>query len=198
MIVGEELADLVRGRVADRVGQVDRRGAGVDRRFDDPAEEIAIAARRILRRKLHIVGELPRAARRRRRSASRHCLARDAQLALEVQIRRGEERVDPRAARPARARAPPRRCPAAGSGRARRSPAAAPRAPPAASPSASAGEAIGKPASMMSTPSASSARAMRQLGRHVHRKAGRLLAVAQRGVEDDDRVVASWLMVAQL
>ena len=37
----EELADLVRRRVADRVGQVDRRAAGVDDRLDDAAQEVA-------------------------------------------------------------------------------------------------------------------------------------------------------------
>ena len=60
--VREELADLVGHGVADRVGQVDRRRAGGDHRLDDPAQEVAIAARRILGRKLHIVGELAGAA----------------------------------------------------------------------------------------------------------------------------------------
>ena len=52
--------------------------------------------------------------------------------------------------------------------------------------SASAGDAIGKPASMMSTPSASSARAICTLAGTSSEKPGGLLAVAQRGVEDDD------------
>ena len=57
MISAKKSRDLVGRRVADRVGQVDGRAAGGDDRLDDAAQEIAIAARRILRRKLHIVGE---------------------------------------------------------------------------------------------------------------------------------------------
>src|SRR5260221_402439 len=64
--------------------------------FDNAAEEVAIAARRILRRKLHIVGEAARELHgvHRRREA---LLARDAQLGREVQVRRGEKRVNARA-----------------------------------------------------------------------------------------------------
>ena len=65
--VGEEGAGFVRRGVADRVRQVDRRGAFADDRLDDAAQEIGIAPRRVLRRKLHIVGELPGEANRRRR-----------------------------------------------------------------------------------------------------------------------------------
>ena len=184
--LGEELADVVRRRVADRVGQVDRRGAVGDRRFDDAAQEIAIAPRRILRRKLHIVGEA--AGRGATPSIDRleARLARDAQLALEVQIGGREERVDARPlGRLERARrlfdvlrpAPRQR---------RDDRAAALRARPGAPLRSRPATRSGSPASMMSTPSASSARAMRQLRRHVHREAGRLLAVAERGVEDDD------------
>ena len=68
----EELADVLRRRVADRVRQVDRRRAGVDRRLDDAAQEVAIAARRILRRKLHIVGEAARASATPSTICSRH------------------------------------------------------------------------------------------------------------------------------
>ena len=53
--VGEHALDIVRQRVADSVGQVDRRGAGVHRRFGDLAEEGQVAARRILGRELHVV-----------------------------------------------------------------------------------------------------------------------------------------------
>ena len=54
--------------------------------------------------------------------------------------------------------------------------------------SESAGEAIGNPASMMSTPSASSARAIASLAVTSSEIAGRLLAVAEGRVEDDDAV----------
>ena len=42
-------------RVADGVGQVDGRGAGVHRRFGDLAQELEVAARRVLRRELDVV-----------------------------------------------------------------------------------------------------------------------------------------------
>ena len=57
--------------------------------------------------------------------------------------------------------------------------------------SKSPGEAIGKPASMMSTPSSASLRAMRSFSGTVMLQPGRLLAVAQRGVEDEYAVVGS-------
>ena len=50
-------------------------------------------------------------------------------------------------------------------------------------------EAIGKPASMTSTPISSSRSATSSFSSQRHGGAGRLLAVAQRGVEDDDAVV---------
>ena len=59
-----------------------------------------------------------------------------------------------------------------------------PPAPPPGSASKSPGEAIGKPASMMSTPSRASCCADLDLLARVQRAARRLLAVAERGVED--------------
>ena len=50
-------------------------------------------------------------------------------------------------------------------------------------------EAIGKPASMMSTPISSSSSATCELLFQGHGGAGRLLAVAQGGVEDQDAVL---------
>ena len=155
---GEELAGFVRRRVADRVRQVDGGRAFADDRLDHAAQEVAVAPGRILRRKLHIVGELPREANRRDGQLEAR-LARDAQLARQMQIGGREEGVDARARgrleRARRlfdvlraARGPARRSSAAGSRRAIWRTA-----------SESAAEAIGKPASMMSTPSASRARA---------------------------------------
>ena len=96
----EHALDVVRQRVADGVGQVDGGGAGVDRRFGDLAQEIQIAARRILGRKLHVVaigarvrhggGDLLEALR-----------ARDAQLVFEMNVGGGEKHVN---ARPRRLR----------------------------------------------------------------------------------------------
>ena len=50
--------------------------------------------------------------------------------------------------------------------------------------------AIGKPASSTSTPSSARVSAMRSFFVDVHGEAGRLFAVAQGGVEDDDAVGA--------
>ena len=54
--------------------------------------------------------------------------------------------------------------------------------------SKSPGEAIGKPASMTSTPRSREGAGHLELLGEVHAAAGRLLAVAQRGVEDEDAV----------
>ncbi len=90
---GEEVADLVRRGVADRVRQVHRGRAGVDDRLDHPAQEVEVAARGVLGRELHVGRVAPGEAHRfdRRLQA---LLARHPQLGLQVQIRGGDERVD--------------------------------------------------------------------------------------------------------
>ena len=98
--VGEHALDIGRQRVADSVGQVDRGRAGVHRRFGDLAQEVQIAARRILRRELDVVAIGAR-VRDRRRDLRQALLAADAQLVFEVNVRRGEEHVN---ARPRRLR----------------------------------------------------------------------------------------------
>ncbi len=55
--VGEELAQFVGRGVADGVRQIDGRRAGGDHLLDDAAQEIAIAAGCILRRKFDVVGK---------------------------------------------------------------------------------------------------------------------------------------------
>ena len=92
---GEEFARFVRRRVADRVRQVDGRGARRDDRLDDAAQEIRIRPRRILRRELHIVGELPRQADGvdRRLEAG---FARHPELGGQVQVGGRQKRVDAR------------------------------------------------------------------------------------------------------
>ena len=57
---GEEVADLVRRRVADRVRQIDRRRTGLNHTFDDAPEELRIAPGRIFGRELHVISERPR------------------------------------------------------------------------------------------------------------------------------------------
>ncbi len=91
--VREELAHFVRREVADRVGQVDGRAAGVDHRLDHPAEKIAVGASCVLGGKLHIVGMSPRQldAVHRRGQAF---VTGHAQLGREVQIRRRQKRAN--------------------------------------------------------------------------------------------------------
>ena len=55
----EEGSDLVRRGIADRVRQVDRRGACVDNRSTTRQQEVGIAAGRVLGRKLDVVCEPP-------------------------------------------------------------------------------------------------------------------------------------------
>ena len=170
--------------VADGVRQVDRRRAGGDGRLDDAAQEIAIAARGVLRRKLHIVGELPGAADPVDDLLEAR-LARDAQLALEVQIRGREERVD---ARPLGRLERARRFldvlrPAAGQRRDHRAPHLGRNLPRRFG----IGRRRDREAGLDDVDAERVERpGQRQLGGHVHREAGRLLAVAERRVEDDD------------
>jgi hypothetical protein len=89
----EERADFVRRGVAHRIRKIDRRTPGRDHRFDDATEELEIAPRRILRRKLHIVGIAPGLPNR-RNGRVEACLSRDPQLALQVEIGGRNERMD--------------------------------------------------------------------------------------------------------
>src|SRR5262245_59652930 len=50
--VAEAPGDLLRRRVAHRVGDVDGAGAGVDGRLDDVAHEVEVGARAVLGREL--------------------------------------------------------------------------------------------------------------------------------------------------
>ena len=94
----KNVADLVRHREADRVGQIHRGAAGGDDGFDHAAEKIHVAARRILGRELHVVGVLTRLANRGHRRLEAPLL-RHAELALEVQVGGRDERVDAAARR---------------------------------------------------------------------------------------------------
>ena len=106
----EERADFVGRRVADGVGQVDRLAPGRDHRLDDAAQEVRIAARRVLRRKLHVVGvTCARGGRpppRRRGSASRVMRSLRSRWRSEVAMKTWMRR----AARPARAPSRRARC----------------------------------------------------------------------------------------
>ena len=54
-----QFAILVRRRVTDSVGDIERRRAGRDRDTEHLAEKLAVGARRIFRRKLHVVDKRP-------------------------------------------------------------------------------------------------------------------------------------------
>ena len=97
-IAVKKVADLVRNGEADGVGQVDRRAPGRDDGFDDAAEEVQVAARRILGRELDVVGVLPR-LRDGGDGGVETGFLRHAELALEVQIGGRDERVDAAARR---------------------------------------------------------------------------------------------------
>ena len=80
-------------READRIRQVDGRGACRDHLLDDAAQEVEVAARGVLRRELHVVGLLARVADG-VDGRVEALLARDAQLRLQVQVGGRNERVD--------------------------------------------------------------------------------------------------------
>ncbi len=92
---GEHPRALVRQRVADGVGQVDRRRAGPDRHLADPAEEIEVGAGRVLGRELDIVAEVAGVAHH-RVDPLQHLLARHPELVPEVDVGGRVEDVDAR------------------------------------------------------------------------------------------------------
>ena len=91
-------------RVADRVGQVDDVGAGLDRLAADARDERRVGTRRVLAGELDLVD----ASRARRRPPRRACATTSSgvrpQLLLHVDRARRQEDVDARAARVPRAR----------------------------------------------------------------------------------------------
>ena len=91
----EELVDLVRRRVADGVREVHGRRAGLDHRGHDRAEVVEVAPRRVLGRELHVVDVPPRAGDRAGRGLE-SLAARHVELVREVEVRRGDERVEAR------------------------------------------------------------------------------------------------------
>ena len=92
----EHLRVLVGHRVADGVGHVDGGGALVDRDLDDLGHELHVGARAVLGRELDVVGVLLGVRHGGARLAL-HVLARGLELALDVDVARGDEGVDARA-----------------------------------------------------------------------------------------------------
>ncbi len=87
---------LVRHRVADGVGHVDRGRALVERDLDHLGHELHVRARAVLGRELHVVGVLARVRHGGARLAL-HVLARRLELALDVDVAGRDEGVDARA-----------------------------------------------------------------------------------------------------
>ena len=163
---GDQRAELVGRRVADGVGDVERRRAGADRDVEHLVEERGIAAPGVLGRELDVAAERARVADH-LRDAREHLVARHAQLVLHVEIARSRGRCGCAGAAPAHAlprvldvrlrgareRADDRRV-------VQRPALPAPHRPGRRSlrtAARSSGEAAGKPASMTSTPSRASA-----------------------------------------
>ena len=188
----DQLADdrraLARRGVADGVGDVDRGRPGPDRDLDDPAQVVVLGAGRVHRRPLHVVAEVAGVGHRVVDPLG-HLAPCRAASGIAVQRRGADEGVDARALRV------PHRLPAAVDvgdgwrGPGRRSPRSAPAGRSRLTASKSPSEAIGKPASMMSTPISSRSFAICSFSLEGHGGAGRLLAVAQGGVEDQDAVL---------
>ena len=146
---------LVRHRVADRVGDVDRGRALLDRDLHDLGHELDVGAAAVLGRELDVVAVLL-GVRDGRAGLADDVLARGLQLALDVDVGGRDEGVDARALGvldrvPGGVDVLRRAC-----ARGRRSPGPRPSLAIAVTASKSPGEVIGKPASMMSTPSRAS------------------------------------------
>ena len=83
-------------RVADRVRDVERRGAGLERDAEDLDQVVPIRARGVLGRELDVVAVAARLAHR-AVDLGEHLLAAHAQLVLEVDVAGRDEGVDARA-----------------------------------------------------------------------------------------------------
>ena len=88
-------AHMLRRRVSDRVGNVDRGRAGGDRRFDDLAQKVPLGPRGVLRRELDVVAVTGRPFDPGDRAGD-DLLAGHLQLELAVDRARRQEHVDPR------------------------------------------------------------------------------------------------------
>ena len=89
----DQIVIVLRQRIADGIGNVDRRRARLNDRFDDAAEIIVLCARRVHRAPLDVVGVLPR-PRHRRDHFFMHLILIELQLMLTVQGRRADESVN--------------------------------------------------------------------------------------------------------
>ncbi len=92
--VSDSLCELVRGRVADGIGDVDGRGPGVDHPLHHLREKIELGAGGVLGRELDVITELARYLHPLDRAPD-DLLFRHLQLVLAVDRARRQENVDP-------------------------------------------------------------------------------------------------------
>ncbi len=95
--VADHHAEVVREGVPDGVGDVDGGGTGGDDLVDDAPQEVELRARRVLRRELHVVGVLQRPLHALDGLRDDLVLAGVFQHHVAVDLRGGEEDVDPAA-----------------------------------------------------------------------------------------------------
>ena len=181
----DDAAELARRGVADRVGDVDRGGAGVDGRFDDLGRGSRARCGRRLRARTRRRRSSPCA--RFTPSTARRTISSLAILSLNSRWMALVARKTWMRASGASWSASQARSMSSSLQRARPQ-IVEPRTVRAISRTASKspGEAMGKPASITSTPKSTQRLGDLQLLGEVHAAAGRLLAVAERGVENDD------------
>jgi hypothetical protein len=92
---GDRLPHVRRNGVADGIRDVDRRGAGLDRRFDHLAQEVVFGARGVLGRELDVVAVARRAPHAFDRPLD-DLLARHPQFELAMDRAGGQKDVNPR------------------------------------------------------------------------------------------------------
>ena len=89
----DQRAVFLRHGVAHRIGDVDRGGAGLDRRLDAAAQEVVLGAGGVLRRPLDVLDQVAR-PRDLARDELEHLLGRFLELELHVHGAGRDERVD--------------------------------------------------------------------------------------------------------
>ena len=93
--VGDQVGKFLGDGIADRVGQIDGRRAGVDGGLEDFAEVVAVAPRPVFGGEFHVV-RIRLGVFHRGDGVCQNLLAGFLQLVLQVDVRGGDEGVDPR------------------------------------------------------------------------------------------------------
>ena len=90
----DQVGKLIGNGIADRVGQVDRGRTGRDGGFEDFTEKIAVAAGAVFRRKLHVVGQAFGVSHG-ILDLGQHLITIHPQLVFQVDVGSGQKGVDP-------------------------------------------------------------------------------------------------------